>query len=112
SAFFSPARASSEQAGKALAAAAPQTTSNTEAARPQREPEAKPEIQLASISPTQTPVRASLAGASPLPGVRGGQELFELRLGSQGDNGDVDVYEDTGETYDVASLAGMARLAP
>ncbi|MCC0029199.1 MAG: YcbK family protein [Brucellaceae bacterium] len=61
---------------------------------------------ITTTSPS--PARASL---SALPGVRG-DELFEINHGDgSGDTSDIDVNE-TGGSYQVASAAGLARLAP
>jgi len=47
-----------------------------------------------------------------LPGVRK-TNLFEIKRKSGiDDDSDIDVYEDEGGSYDVASVAGLARLAP
>ena len=86
------------------------------AAQPKAEPErapakeepSKPVISLASTSPAQ----ASMYSMDTLPGVRPGDQLFEIRLGSLNDDGDVDVYEQEEGYYQVASAAGLARLAP
>ena len=52
------------------------------------------------------------AGDFALPGVRK-TNLFEIKRKSGiDDDSDIDVYEDEGGSYDVASAAGLARLAP
>ncbi len=72
---------------------------------------AKPLLQLASANPSAARPLAS-ASASPLPGVRDGSSLFEItRRSGMDDDSDIDLYEDS-EPYEVASAAGMARLAP
>jgi uncharacterized protein YcbK (DUF882 family) len=52
------------------------------------------------------------AAGDPLPGVRSGNDLFEIsRKSGTGDNSDVDIEEEDG-AIEVASAAGMARLDP
>ena len=69
---------------------------------------AKPIIALASTEPVQ----AAMYSTDALPGVRPGDQLFEIRLGSDlNDDSDVDVYEQADGSYQVAA-AGLARLAP
>lgn len=88
-------------------------------AKPAR-PEAKPVITLASADSAAKPVQlASLGGdqnfsGNALPGVRQ-TALFEIkRKSGLDDESDVDLNEDEGSggSYQVASAAGMARLAP
>jgi uncharacterized protein YcbK (DUF882 family) len=84
------------------------------------EPKPTPIITLASASPDSTPkaTKASLSGGvlnelDDLPGVRK-SALFEIKRKSGiDDDSDVDLHEDedTG-SYQVASAAGLARLAP
>uniref|UniRef100_Q11H06 Peptidase M15A n=1 Tax=Chelativorans sp. (strain BNC1) TaxID=266779 RepID=Q11H06_CHESB len=74
----------------------------------EKEKSAKPIITLASTSPTQ----AAMYSMDALPGVRPGEQLFEIRLGTLNDDGDVDIYEQEEGYYQVASAAGLARLAP
>lgn len=78
----------------------------------------KPVITLASAEANEKPLiadidevsRASVNGA--LPGVRQ-TALFEIRRKSGiDDESDVDLHEDEGGLYQVASAAGLARLAP
>lgn len=90
-----------------------------------RESKAKPTIALPDPNEAerkeQAAVRFAALGAQDdgvdgggdftLPGVRR-TNLFEIKRKSGiDDDSDIDVYEDTG-SYDVASAAGMARLAP
>lgn len=57
------------------------------------------------------PIQASLGGEV-LPGVRDSEQLFEVvRKSNIDDISDVDLYEGEG-TYQTASAAGLARLAP
>lgn len=77
---------------------------------------AKPLITLASASSSQKPLALASAGSGigsdSLPGVRQ-TALFEIRRKSGiDDDSDVDLNEDEGGAYQVASAAGMARLAP
>ena len=83
---------------------------------------AKPIITLASATPTEKPVQLAslddpsnhITGADALPGVRQ-TALFEIKRKSGiDDESDVDLNEDEGSggLYQVASAAGMARLAP
>ncbi|PWJ85819.1 uncharacterized protein YcbK (DUF882 family) [Pseudaminobacter salicylatoxidans] len=77
-------------------------------------PDAKPIIQLASAnSPAKPLALASAGGMSDLPGVRQ-SELFEIKRKSGiDDDSDVDLHEEEdGGPIQVASAAGMARLAP
>lgn len=76
-------------------------------------------IQLASLElPNTKPLRASAVAfaddgeGTGLPGVRQ-SALFEIKRRSGiDDDSDVDVHEDVGGGIEVASAAGMARLAP
>ncbi|RVD70257.1 DUF882 domain-containing protein [Mesorhizobium sp. M4A.F.Ca.ET.029.04.2.1] len=81
---------------------------------------AKPIITLASATPAEKPVQLAslddpsnhITGADALPGVRQ-TALFEIKRKSGiDDESDVDLNEDEGGSYQVASAAGMARLAP
>jgi uncharacterized protein YcbK (DUF882 family) len=76
---------------------------------------AKPLVQLASATEEDAkPVRASLSGSdNALPGVRQ-TALFEIKRKSGiDDDSDVDLHEDEyGGPIQLASAAGMARLAP
>ena len=105
------------QSANAAAAPAPQKPASRptpvqQAAEPQAAP-AKPIIQLASTGPAAKPlVASSAATGAVLPGVR--QEgLFEIsRRSGLDDDSDIDLYEDEAPSYQVASAAGLARLAP
>ncbi len=105
--------------GSTPAEAAPET------AAPAREPKAKPVITLPDPNEAkrkeEAAVRLASLGATDdgvdggndftLPGVRT-TNLFEIKRKSGiDDDSDIDVYEDIGR-YEVASAAGMARLAP
>ncbi|WP_245464957.1 MULTISPECIES: YcbK family protein [unclassified Mesorhizobium] len=85
-------------------------------------PPAKPIVTLASATPGDKPVQLAslgddsgshITGADALPGVRQ-TALFEIKRKSGiDDESDVDLNEDEGGgSYQVASAAGMARLAP
>ena len=74
-------------------------------------PAEKPKVILAAASPQTKPVRASLGTGEALPGVRQGENLFEFSRKSGSGDADVDLYEEE-PSYQVASAAGMARLAP
>lgn len=81
-------------------------------AKGQEEP-AEPIVQLASTGEPARPLVASApaGGQSALPGVRP-DSLFEItRRSGLDDDSDIDLYEG-GEPYQVASAAGLARLAP
>lgn len=70
-----------------------------------------PIVQLASVNAKAKPL-VSLDSGDALPGVRQ-TALFEIRRRSGvDDDSDVDLNEDEGGSYQVASAAGMARLAP
>jgi uncharacterized protein YcbK (DUF882 family) len=123
SAFFGGSAKSEKPAVAQIAAAAPvrqqkpseitQITS-TEQAKPEK---AKPLIQLASASGEEAKplvARASLNGGDldPLPGVRQ-TALFEIKRKSGiDDDSDVDLHEDEDGPVQLASAAGLARLAP
>jgi len=81
---------------------------------------AKPIVTLASATPAEKPVQLAsiggdsnhITGADALPGVRQ-TALFEIkRKSGLDDESDVDLNEDEGGAYQVASAAGLARLAP
>ncbi|WP_292273628.1 peptidase M15A, partial [Mesorhizobium sp.] len=85
-------------------------------------PPTKPIVTLASATPGDKPVQLAslgddssnhITGADALPGVRQ-TALFEIKRKSGiDDESDVDLNEDEGGgSYQVASAAGMARLAP
>ena len=112
SAFFSPSQP-----------AAPQP----KMARPLIDPTANAPVVTASASPTQpraqlatqsqtarqaTTARNPAADANALPGVRP-DSLFEIsRRSGLDDDSDIDINEGDEPSYQVASAAGMARLAP
>ncbi|MER8831121.1 D-Ala-D-Ala carboxypeptidase family metallohydrolase [Mesorhizobium sp. M0938] len=79
---------------------------------------AKPTITLASAKAVEKPVQLASIGDTShftddaLPGVRK-TALFEIkRKSGLDDESDVDLNEDEGGAYQVASAAGLARLAP
>jgi uncharacterized protein YcbK (DUF882 family) len=105
----------------ASAAPAPQATNRSggqpAAAEPKAEA-AKPTITLASAKSAEKPVQLASIGDTShftddaLPGVRK-TALFEIkRKSGLDDESDVDLNEDEGGAYQVASAAGLARLAP
>lgn len=102
------------------AEAAPMKTGVAPAVAPRTQPEkpAEPLVQLASVDPDEEkPARASLGGGNDLPGVRK-TALFEIkRKSGLDDDSDVDLHEEdelggSAPSYQVASAAGLARLAP
>ena len=115
--------------GATPASAAPAPLINTRSGEPpaaQAKPEpaaAKPIITLASANSTAKPVQLAsiggdtghITGSDALPGVRQ-TALFEIkRKSGLDDESDVDLNEDEGPiggSYQVASAAGLARLAP
>ncbi|MCT7375724.1 YcbK family protein [Chelativorans salis] len=114
SAFFSSAEAAPAKESPIAAAMAQgdeQTTAETaETGQQDAKEEKKPIIALASNTEA-TPMQASFS-MDALPGVRDGEELFEIvRKSNIDDTSDLDLYEQVG-TYEVASAAGLARLAP
>ncbi|TIS58366.1 MAG: DUF882 domain-containing protein [Mesorhizobium sp.] len=93
-------------------------TAQSAAAQPTPTPSpAKPIITLASANPAEKPVQLASVDTSgytsdALPGVRK-TALFEIkRKSGLDDESDVDLNEDEGGAYQVASAAGLARLAP
>lgn len=91
------------------AAAAVEKATAPAAQLKQAQQEQKPKVILTAASQDARPVRASLGDA--LPGVRQGDSLFEFTRKSGSGDADVDLYEDE-PSYQVASAAGLARLAP
>lgn len=105
----------------ASAAPAPQANNRSgeqpATAQPKAEA-AKPTITLASAKSAEKPVQLASIGDTShftddaLPGVRK-TALFEIkRKSGLDDESDVDLNEDEGGAYQVASAAGLARLAP
>ncbi|WP_265517910.1 YcbK family protein [Nitratireductor luteus] len=104
SAFFSPRQPAESEQPTPVSEDKPIASEKKEEAE-----ETKPLITLASASATSSPF---LASADPLPGVRQGDNLFEIKRKSDiDDDSDLDLYEEEG-SYQVASAAGLARLAP
>ena len=102
----------SQQPARPLVAAAPEEVPSPETTA-EAEP-AKPLIQLASTEAAARPLVASAAsdGNGALPGVRQ-NALFEItRRSGLDDDSDIDLHEGDGGSYQVASAAGLARLAP
>lgn len=110
SAFFSPSQpaAARPKAARPLidpTANRPSTASAT--------PPTQPLVQIAAAGDAARPLvaRSATADASSLPGVRP-DSLFEItRRSGIDDDSDIDLHEDE-PSYQVASAAGMARLAP
>ncbi|MER8439146.1 D-Ala-D-Ala carboxypeptidase family metallohydrolase [Mesorhizobium sp. M1312] len=104
----------------ASAAPAPQANnrSGEQPTTAQPKTAAKPTITLASAKSAEKPVQLASIGDTShftddaLPGVRK-TALFEIkRKSGLDDDSDVDLNEDEGGAYQVASAAGLARLAP
>ncbi|TWI42549.1 uncharacterized protein YcbK (DUF882 family) [Mesorhizobium tianshanense] len=105
----------------ASAAPAPQANNRSGEQPMAAQPEAaaaKPTITLASAKSAEKPVQLASIGDTShftddaLPGVRK-TALFEIkRKSGLDDESDVDLNEDEGGAYQVASAAGLARLAP
>ncbi|PAQ09871.1 YcbK family protein [Mesorhizobium temperatum] len=105
----------------ASAAPAPQANNRSgdkPASAPPKAAAAKPTITLASAKSAEKPVQLASVGDTShftddaLPGVRK-TALFEIkRKSGLDDDSDVDLNEDEGGAYQVASAAGLARLAP
>ncbi|WEX07589.1 D-Ala-D-Ala carboxypeptidase family metallohydrolase [Chelativorans sp. AA-79] len=108
---FPDKKAEGVRAEPTAAAEAQAEAENAQAEKPAAKEGAKPVISLASTAST-SPAKAAMFSMDALPGVRPGEQLFEIRLGTRSDDGDVDVYEQTEAVYQVASAAGLARLAP
>ncbi|EKF19731.1 YcbK family protein [Nitratireductor pacificus] len=102
SAFFSPRQAN--------AAAATDKIARPAAAPAPAEPE-QPKVILAAAATQTKPASTAFGMGDTLPGVRQGESLFEFSSKSGSDDSDVDLYEEE-PSYQVASAAGMARLAP
>lgn len=113
SAFFSPATPAAAQPKTARPLIDPTETKpvTASAATP-----AQPLIQLAATGEAARPLIAQqpAGNANPLPGVRQGQgALFEIsRRSGMDDDSDIDLHEGDEPPYQVASAAGLARLAP
>lgn len=116
SAFFAPSRPIAPQptAARPLidpTASAPITASAaTRPAQPAVQPAAINSAVAATTKPLTT--RNPGADANPLPGVRP-DSLFEIsRRSGIDDDSDIDLHEGDEPSYQLASAAGMARLAP
>ncbi|WP_269929990.1 YcbK family protein [Aminobacter sp. HY435] len=113
-----PAKAATPEKAKPLIATSAPAAETAEKAKPAPE-KAKPLITLASAKADSKPLElASLGGGSggdsdwALPGVRT-TDLFEIKRKSGiNDDSDVDLHEDEDPGLQLASAAGMARLAP
>jgi uncharacterized protein YcbK (DUF882 family) len=117
SSFFgsTPAKADPAEANSApTAAAARDTKAKPVIALPDPKEEKRKQeasVRFASLGAEDDGVDDG-AGDFSLPGVRK-TNLFEIKRKSGiDDDSDIDVYEDEGGSYDVASAAGLARLAP
>jgi uncharacterized protein YcbK (DUF882 family) len=104
SAFFSP---SPSGVAPEAARSQPQQQQSQQAQQ-----QARPLVALASNNPpADNAARSPIVGADALPGVRQGS-LFQItRRSSIDDDSDIDMHEMPG-SYQVASAAGLARLAP
>lgn len=113
SAFFSPASTQSAAAAVALKKQTEKTSAAGHEAKPlvDTEKSEKPLVKLASAEAgNPEPMHSALTSMDALPGVRSGDQLFEISRKSGGnDTSDVDIYEDTG-SYKVASAAGFGRM--
>lgn len=116
----SPAKAAAPEKAKPLVATAAPAAETAEPAKQAAPEKAKPIITLASAKADSKPLElASLGGGSSggdsdwaLPGVRT-TDLFEIKRKSGiNDDSDVDLHEDEDPGLQLASAAGMARLAP
>lgn len=98
---------STAQGGAVAKQAKPNPVIKVETENPQ------PLVQLASVGTTPRPARAAYdPGDNGLPGVRQ-SALFEIkRKSGLDDDSDVDLHEDEADPIQVASAAGLARLAP
>jgi uncharacterized protein YcbK (DUF882 family) len=110
-AFFSPS--SAQQAPSSLAQSAPaKPLVDMDSAAPAVVEREAPRalIQTASTTPIVTSSTRAALNAEVLPGVR--ESLFEINRGTgASDDDDIDLHEGGG-IYQVASAAGLARLAP
>lgn len=108
-AFFGTQSARAAPAPKAPAPLIATASPKAEAQEAEK-PEAKPIVQLASTNPSAaTPIIPQNGEA--LPGVRP-DSLFEIsRRSGIDDDSDIDLHEGD-DSYQVASAAGLARLAP
>lgn len=119
SAFFTPAQPNDAAAAIALKKAASGADEgkplvDEAATRPlvDKDAKARPLVKLASAEAgNPEPLKASLTSMDALPGVRSGDQLFEItrKSGMDSDTSDVDVYENPG-SYEVASAAGFGRM--
>lgn len=113
SSFFSPAQPAAAQARVAQPLIDPTSARPVVAAAAQSP--ARPLVQLAPSGEAAKPLVATrnpASDASPLPGVRQ-NALFEIsRRSGVDDDSDIDLHEGDDAPYQVASAAGMARLAP
>ena len=111
SAFFSPATPAAAQPK------APRPLIDPTAATPAAASAASPAQPLVQLAATGEPARPLIAqqpagDANPLPGVRQ-DSLFEIsRRSGLDDDSDIDLHEGDEPPYQLASAAGLARLAP
>lgn len=110
SAFFSPATPAAQPK-------APRPLIDPTAAKPAAASAASPAQPLVQLAATGEPARPLIAqqpagDANPLPGVRQ-DSLFEIsRRSGLDDDSDIDLHEGDEPPYQLASAAGLARLAP
>jgi uncharacterized protein YcbK (DUF882 family) len=116
SSFFgsTPAKPAPAEANPAAAAETRETKAKPVIASPDPNEEKRKQeaaVRFASLGAEDDGVDDG-NGDFALPGVRK-TNLFEIKRKSGiDDDSDIDVYEDEGGSYDVASAAGLARLAP
>ena len=114
SSFFSPTATAAPQQQRAARPLIDPTATRPAAAASATTP-AQPIVQLASNGRPAVPLvaRGSETGATPLPGVRDSNSLYEIsRRSGLDDDSDIDLHEDEEPAVRVASAAGLARLAP
>jgi uncharacterized protein YcbK (DUF882 family) len=112
SSFFAPAP---QQPQAARPLIDPAATRQSEASAATSAAPARPLVQFASAGQPARPLVATNAaqGATPLPGVREGNALYEIsRRSGMDDDSDIDLHEGDEPGLQLASAAGLARLAP
>ena len=114
SSFFAPAGPQEQQAARPLIDPTQARPAAAAAAAP-----AQPIVRLASAGQPAVPLVGTSSAANPamgatsLPGVREGNALYEIsRRSGMDDDSDIDLHEGDEPGFQVASAAGLARLAP